>query len=462
MKIQNLPGPRPIPLLGNLHQFDRAHPNDCLAAWADEFGPVFTFRLMKRKFVAFLKRETILAALKERPVKFRRIGSVETVFREMGTHGLFSAEGEEWRRQRTLTMPTFNSQHLLGFFDTLSTVVDRLARRWDRSASRGLDIEVQKDLMRFTVDVTTNLAFGYDMNTLEQGEDVIQQHLEKIFPAIAKRITAPFPYWHYFKLPKDREVERSMAVIRKTIEQFIAKSRARLEANPELRTKPSNFLEGLLVGADNAPSGISDDDLIGNVLTILLAGEDTTANSISWMLHLMATYPEVQAKMREEVDRVLGDSDLPQNFQQMGQLPYTEAVVMESLRFRPVATFLFLQANQDTELEGIDLPKDTIVALLTGHAGIQEENFTDAKAFRPERWLTPPPVHHPRAMLVFGEGPRFCPGRNLALLEMKTVAAMVTRHFQLSPPRNGTEPKAIYQFVVVPQDLWVRFDRRVP
>lgn len=457
---RDLPGPKPLPLLGNFHQLDKLHLDQGLNAWADEFGPVFTFKLFQRRFVAFLKLESILAALRDRPTTFRRVGSVEAVFNEMGANGLFAAEGEEWRRQRALTMPAFASQHLIHFFGTLSTVTERLARRWEKPATEGTDVEAQKDLLRFTVDITTNLAFGYDMNTLEQGEDVIQHHLEKIFPVISRRVIAPFPYWRYFKLPLDRDMDKSMAIIVRTIEEFISSARARLRAQPERMAKPSNFLEGLLVGPDNQLVDISNSDLIGNLLTILLAGEDTTANAMAWMLYLISKHPDVQKKMQAEADEVLGEATQPTSYQQVGKLPYIEAVVMESLRVRPVASFLFLQSNVDTELEGVALPKGSIIALLTGHAGMQDENFSDARQFRPERWLAPPANHNPRALLVFGEGPRFCPGRNLALLEMKTVGAMVARRFNVSAPRNGTEPVSVHQFVTVARNLWLRFDKR--
>jgi len=445
-----------LPVIGNFHQLDRPRIHELLARWSDEFGPIYKFSLMSRKFVAFTGLEHILSALRDRPVTYRRIGTVETVFAELGAHGLFSAEGEEWRRQRALTQSAFNSHHLHGFYPTLLKVTERLAHRWQQAADESRDVEVQKDLMRFTVDVTTNLAFGYDMNTLEQGENAIQKHLERIFPTLARRITAPFPYWRYVKLPSDCAVDESLHEIKKSLLGFIEGARQRLKENPALREKPTNFLEGLLVGSAN----ISDEDLIGNLLTILLAGEDTTANAAAWMMYLIAEHPEVQEKLREEADRVLGSALLPTDYAQTGTLPYAEAVAMEALRFRPVAAFLFLQANKDTELGGVAIPKDMLVALLLGHCGMQEENFTDAKKFSPERWIHPPKNHNPKAMLVFGEGPRFCPGRTLAIVEMKTIAAMVARRFKLSKPRNGIEPRGIYEFVIAAHDLWVRLDPR--
>jgi cytochrome P450 len=125
----------------------------------------------------------------------------------MGITGVFSAEGDDWKRQRRLTAHALDASHLRQFFPTLIKVTERLKNRWNIAADKHTAVDVPQDLMRYTVDVTTNLAFGYDMNTLENEGDVIQGHLEKNFPMINRRINAPFPYWRYFRLHADRSLE---------------------------------------------------------------------------------------------------------------------------------------------------------------------------------------------------------------------------------------------------------------
>ena len=144
----------------------------------------------------------------------------------MGIAGVFSAEGEDWKRQRRLTAHALDANHLRQFFPTLIKVTERLKNRWNSAADKQEAVDVQQDLMRYTVDVTTNLVFGYDMNALEKEGDVIQEHLEKIFPMINRRINALFPYWRYFKLPADRALDKSLVAIRETITGFVARARA--------------------------------------------------------------------------------------------------------------------------------------------------------------------------------------------------------------------------------------------
>ena len=120
-------------------------------------------------------------------------------------------------------------------------VGQRLAGRWDKAAATGQPVDLQADLMRFTVDTIAGLAFGTEVNTLESDDDIIQKHLDKIFPAMFERLLAPFPIWRYFKRKKDRELEHSMAEVNAAVATFIAKARARVpelpatgQADPEL------------------------------------------------------------------------------------------------------------------------------------------------------------------------------------------------------------------------------------
>ena len=285
-------------------------------------------------------------------------------------------------------------------------------------------MEVQQDLMRYTVDVTTNLAFGYDMNTLETEGDIVQQHLEKIFPVINRRINAAFPYWRYFKLPSDRALDRSLDSVRETIGGFVTQGRARLTQHPELAA----HLDAMLSARDEGGAAFTDEEIYGNVLTMLLAGKDTTANSLAWMMHFMIEHPEIQVRMREEAEQVVGRVGMLGQLQDAERLKYIEAVAHETMRLKPVAPILFLETNEDVEVGDVSIPKATPLMLLTLHPALQGAHFATAAQFKPERWLdhTPAPScpHNPKAFVPFGAGPRFCPGRNLALVEIKMVMAI--------------------------------------
>ena len=138
--------------------------------------------------------------------------------------------------------------------------------------------------MRFTVDVTTSLVFSTDMNTLEGGDNVLQRHLSHVFPALARRLLAPFPYWRYVRLPADRALDRALVEIRSLQDRLVAETRSRLSERPD-QGDARDFLEAMLLARDEEGQPFPDETIHGNMLTMLLAGEDTTAQSLSWVAH---------------------------------------------------------------------------------------------------------------------------------------------------------------------------------
>lgn len=462
--MTELPGPKGLPILGNLLQLDLKQLHRVLERWSNEFGLLYSFRLGHRPVVVVSDPELIQTILRNRPKQYRRVGTIESVFEGMGVTGVFSAEGDAWKRQRRLTTPAMDAKHLREFFPTLVTVTERLKRKWQRSADARAVVDIQQDLMRYTVDVTTNLAFGYDMNTLEKDGDVIQEHLEKIFPMINRRVNAAFPYWQYFKLPSDRELDRSLAAIRETITGFITQARERLAKNPELMAHPTNFLEALIAAPTEGDAAFTDDEIYGNVLTMLLAGEDTTANTLAWMAYYMVERPEVQARMQEEASEVVGASGMLSLLADADRLAYIEAVTNETMRLKPVAPLLFVEANEDVEVGDLSCPKGTALFLLTFHAGTQEAHFGAASEFRPERWMETAPAngcpHNAKVVIPFGAGPRFCPGRQLALVEIKTAMAMLCSNFNLTKPSASPPVSEVFSFTMMPENLAVQFHHR--
>ena len=457
----DLPGPRGVPVLGNLLQLDPPRLHTILGGWADQYGPLFRLRLRGRDVLVVSDTELIGEVLRSRPEKFRRRRALRTVMLELGIDGVFNAEGTDWRRQRKLAMYALNTAHMREFFQRLDQVTARLQQRWERAARSGEAIDTQRDLMRFTVDVTSGLAFGHDLNTLEQTGDAIQNHLDKIFPALTRRLLMPFAYWRYFKLPTDRALDKAMAEVHKLVNAFIANSRAQLAQDPARRAKPTNFLEAMLVARDDDANGFTDAEIVGNALTMLLAGEDTTANTIGWMIHFMIENPAVQARMREEVDRALGAHRRVPDYATTDSLPYIEAVAHEAMRLEPVAPFLAMEANYACTIGDVAVPAGTSVFLVMLHPAVQPANFDDPRAFRPERWLDPGAgAHNTKAFMPFGSGPRYCPGRHLAMLEIKMVAAMLCRNFEVVRAPGSLPTVDHFVFTLTPKNLAVTLRAR--
>jgi cytochrome P450 len=183
-QFDDLPGPRGVPVFGNLLQIDSTRLHLQLEQWCKEHGPIFKLRLGPRRAVVLGDHELIATALRDRPDGFRRTTKLEQVWTELGLMGgVFGANGETWRRQRRMVMAAFDPVHVKRYHPALQRVGLRLAKRWQQAARHGATIDLQADLMRFTVDAIAGLAFGAEVNTLESDEDVIQKHLNRIFPA---------------------------------------------------------------------------------------------------------------------------------------------------------------------------------------------------------------------------------------------------------------------------------------
>jgi cytochrome P450 len=190
----------------------------------------------------------------------------------------------------------------------------------------------------------------------------------------------------------------------------------------------------MIVAADQPDSGLDDRHVAGNVLTMLLAGEDTTANTLAWMIHLLQRNPQALQRVQREV-RTLAPDPAAYRFDQMEQLVYLEACASETMRLKPVAPFIALQALRDTVVADVAVPEGTLVWGVLRHDSVSAPHFARPEAFEPERWLdgAPQPLSAAakRAAMPFGGGPRMCPGRYLALLEMKMAMAMLLSSFDI-------------------------------
>jgi cytochrome P450 len=466
-QFTDLPGPRAIPVFGNLLQIESTRLHLQLEQWCEEFGPVFKLQLGKRRVVVVGDHELIATALRDRPDGFRRTNKLEEVWTEMGLlGGLFGANGDTWRRQRRMVMAAFDPGHVRRYFPSLQQVAQRLAGRWQLAAQSGRAIDLQADLMRYTVDTIAGLAFGAEVNTLQSDEDVIQKHLNQIFPAVFRRIFAPLPIWRYVPSAADRQLKRSVAAVNAAVDGFVAQARARLQADPSRRLQPHNLLEAMLVAADEPGSGMDDQQVAGNVLIMLLAGEDTTANTIAWMIHLLWRHPAALARATEEVRRVCANPEAP-TLDEVAQLDYIDACINETMRLKPVAPQNAMQALRDTTLGDLHVPQGMVVIAVMRRDATSERHVPRAAAFEPERWLSEGgPAQQASAVkrisMPFGAGPRICPGRYLALLEMKVAMATLLGRFEITAvdTPDGQEPRELLQLAMAPVGLSMRLAPR--
>ena len=453
--IADLPSPPGLPLIGNAHQLARASRVHLVSErWARRYGPIIRVDVARRRIIGISDIDAINEILRERPDGFRRWREQKAIVDELGMGGVFAAEGEEWKRQRRLVITALNTNHLHRYYEVIRTSTERLHRRLTEAAQAGRILDIKQELTSYSLDITSALAFGQDLNTLERGDVELQGHIQRTFGMIARRLAAPFPYWRWIKLPADRALDRSLIQLHNAVTQFIEQARRRIAAQPELREQPENFLQSM-IAAQETDGTFTDQEIHRNTLDLLFAGEDTTAHTLGWTIWLLAQRPDVQERLTEEAIQTLGEEPYPQDYEVVAQLPYTEAVLRESLRVKSVGPLLAVEPLTDTTICDTHIPAGTRLILLLRYAALGDRTTSD---FEPERSLQENP-DDPK-LLSFGAGPRFCPGRNLAFLEAKTALAMIARNFHLELDDTAGPVRERYNFAMIPDGLRVRLRER--
>jgi cytochrome P450/nitrite reductase/ring-hydroxylating ferredoxin subunit len=461
--LDELPGPKPRPFFGNAHQVDLSKAHLVFEGWAKQYGPTFRFWRGRTPVMATSDAAMINEMLLARPETFRRAARTDETLSEMGIKGVFNAEGGAWRSQRKLAVAALAQRNLKQLYPHIELVANRLKRRWDKAAATGEPLDVVDEMKRFTVDVTMLIAFGHDANTVEASNDVIQRHLEVILPRVSQRIFATIPIWRYVRLASDRRLDRALAAVREWLGELLAQTRRRLKGGGDGANRPANFLESMVMAVDEHGEPFSDATIMSNLITMLLAGEDTTAFTLAWAVHELCKSPKWPDALRREADVVFGKADVAADVDAVNRLAVAGAVASETLRLRPAAPIASASANVDTSLGEFFIPKGTTILALLRPEALDPMNFIDPLAFKPERWLDAPSgPHNPSAQIPFGSGPRMCPGRSLALLEMKTLLSMMYKSFDVERAGRAEDVTELFGFTMSPAGLRVRFRARAP
>ena len=460
--IKDLPSPKGHFILGHLPKFNAPNKHQVLERWIEECGDLFKINFVGKPFVVSANPELNSDILKMRPNGFRRFSKIDEILTEMGIVGVFNAEGDAWKRHRKPTSEALNLRKIKSYYPIISKTTQNLVNKWANFAENKTAINVQKEMVRYTIDITTAVAFGYQLDTINHKEDDFQKHLELIFPMVNERITAPVALWRIYKQKKDKALDTSLKAIELIIYDFIKKAKSRLDKHPELKENPSNFLEALLVEQEKEHA-FSNQEIYGNVFSILLAGEDTTSNSIAWALYYLAQNPKTILKVRNEAKLIYEHFDVPEDTKKLSKLKFANAVAQEAIRLKPVTPNLYMQANKDVILHDLHIPKDTTIMLQNKVAQTNEHHFTKADSFIPERWIKNgcPALqnHNPDMIKAFGGGSRFCPGMNLAMHEMTIAISAICKQFDFSLAVKKESIKEHFAFTMYPDNLIIKFKK---
>jgi cytochrome P450 len=455
-RIEELPGPRGVPWLGNALQIDPSKAHRQFEQWAADYGSPYRLKVGPKRIVVWTDHHVANQLLRDRPKAFRRGGRISQVLEEMRIGGLFAAEGSAWLSQRKFVMQALNVTHFPEFYPTLRTIALRLHARLTRLSEEGRVVDMLHELTGFTVDAVCALAFGADPNTLDQGPDRIQRQLQRIFPMFMKRLLAPFPYWRWFRLPQDRALDAALDEVHAYVQTLIDAARTQMQRMPG--QPPANLLQSMLAAGTDADAAA----IAANVLTLLLAGEDTTAHSLAWTIPYLCGDSALQDELAAQARQAMGGDPVCSDYRLLQQLDLFEAVVTEAQRLKPVVGMLSFTPTSATVVDDVALPPDCIVYAVSRPAMTDASNFRDPQRFDPHRWLErrDGAAHEPRAFLQFGAGPRVCPGRHLAAVQMRLVLTTILNSFRMELACAPESIEEINAFTVMPSRMPVRLRPR--
>lgn len=351
--------------------------------------------------------------------------------------GLLTSEGDLHLRQRRLIQPAFHRQQLAGYAQTMTDYTLRLSRGWQD----GETYDLSQEMMRLTMEIVSQTLFG--ANIPEQEVNEIGQAITTTLEG-ARRLVLPF--WERIQnlpLPGSRQIIEAGAFLDQKMQALIAERRAEAARGEE--TTRHDLLQMLLSARDEEGDGhgMSDQLVRDEVLTLFLAGHETTANALTWTLYLLSRHAWVEDRLHEELEQVLGGRT--PTAEDVEKLPYTRMVLTESMRRYPPAWVIGRQTVDDYPVRNYVLPKGSVVFLSPWVMHHDPRYYHNPRAFEPLRWIPEEQAKRPKmSYFPFGGGPRMCVGEPFAWMEGIIILAILLQRWQFrlaAGQKIGLQPR---------------------
>ncbi|XP_055454600.1 cytochrome P450 3A9-like [Psammomys obesus] len=441
-KKWGISGPKPLPFVGNVlayrngfWEFDR----QC----HKKYGKIWGFYEGRQPVLAIMDPDIIKTVL------VKECYSTFTNRRVFGPVGILKkaitvSENEEWKRLRTLLSPTFTSGKLKEMFPIINQYADLLVENVRRGVEKG-DPIVMKDIFgAYSMDVITGTSFGVNVDSLNNPQNLFVQKVKKLLkfnfldPFFLSVILFPFLIPVYDMLEISVFPRDVIRFFRTSVEQMKEK---RMQEKEKQRL---DFLQ-LMINSQNSRDkeshqGLSDLEIVAQSIFFIFAGYETTSSALSFAMYLLATHPDVQKKLQDKIDAALPNK-APATYDVLLQMEYLDMVVNETLRLYPVGGRLERLCKKDVEINGVFIPKGTVVMVPTFALHKDPMCWPEPEEFRPERFSKKNQDSiNPYTYLPFGNGPRNCIGMRFALMNMKVALVRLLQNFSFQPCKETQTP----------------------
>ena len=417
------PGPKPAPILGNILDMRQGEVFETLLEFHKTYGDIVRLELPKNKFVfSIANPESIQHVMQMNNQNYTKGERIQITSPLIG-NGLFASEGDFWRRQRRMMQPAFHRNQIALLAEEMVNTIQEMLDSWETNAENGTPLNMQHEMMGLTMEVVTRTLFTSSLKPEEVAE--LGEQITFLLDVITERGQAFFPIGEKIPSAKNRRFDEGIAAIDKIIYRIINERR-------HAEDKANDLLTMLIEARDEeTDEGMDDKQLRDELVTIFLAGHETTAIALSWTIALLSLHPTVRRNLEAEVDQVLAGR-IP-GAADYGDLVYTTAVISEAMRLYPPLPITIRQALEDDVLDGYQIKADSGIFINIYSAHHNPDVWENPEGFDPERFLPENINKVPRfAYLPFGGGPRQCIGNNFALMESVLALAMITQRYELN------------------------------
>jgi len=427
----SIPSPRGHLITGHLREA-RARPLEYVLEVTRNYGDVVQLRLGPSKLIIVNHPDHIKRVLQEKSSHYGRPAFVKLLRRIVG-NGLLFAEGDTWLRQRRIMQPSFHRDHVAGFSVLMAKAVNERVQRWRARAASAAPVDMTREAAELIYAIVAPALFGsdgshtahaahavHDAGALAEAITITLRWLDR---RSADPVSAPL----FVPTAENRQFRAAQQLFSSTVQQLIASRRE--------SSAPRGDLLSLLLAARDADTGrgMDDQQLKDEVLTFLIAGLETTSAALQWTLLLLAQHPEALRRVRDEQRKVCGSA--PPRHDQLKQMPYTRAVIDESLRLYPPVFGLTRRVLKEDSLGGYPIPKDAQLLISPYALHRHPKLWTTPDSFIPERFMAEPDPAQPRSrfsFIPFGAGPRQCIGQAFALMELQILVPTLAAAFDFS------------------------------
>lgn len=385
-----------------------------------EYGDLVCYRPAPEKAYLVNHPDYIAHILVENYSNYSKATYTNQMFKDVVADGLLVSEGDQWLRQRRLMQPAFHHQRLERLVPLITEVVKDAVQRWRESANAGEPVEVWSEMAGLTLSITTRALFGVDLeariNAVGQAVNMGADLLEK---------------------PRRPRFRKAFQMIIEVVDEIIAHRRSSTNMGDDL-------LSRLMLAGKGTDEAMDDREIRNQVITLLLAGYETTANALTWTWYLLAQHSEVYEKLRDEARQVLGNRSVIVD--DLSSLDYTRMVFEEGMRLYPPAWVLGRKALGGDRLGNYHIPSGATIAISPYTLHRHPAYWDEAEKFKPERFSLERSAERPRYTYIpFGAGRRQCIGKDLALIEAQVILATLAREFNVRlVPGQDIHPQALF------------------